>query len=451
MITKRLATAFSLATALVATPAFGAPEAHRVALGSEGEIYSVKSGAYGTLFPGQGLSADADAVLAIEIKNAEGNSRRLLVPSTAGPDVEDVAAIFFDDVSNTLFVLWQSRVNAIHSTLNLVRLEGDRWSSVLEISGNPFGFKSAPQISLTRDSFAVVDKNETRQVERKVLHLIWREDSATGPQAIYTPVILIDGEYIGWNPVHHLDDLVGGSPLPALANPALAAAARMENGAQGRGVVIAFVNSKNAQVASVAIDILPGEIGFVAEQVRAQLVDLGRRNLSHLAEAVRAQLVDLGSRVRLHPAVATLLANEAAEKVLAAKPQDSIESIAQAVRAQLVDLGARVMSGRERPESVVMAVAATGQENPLTNLIRIQPAVQVPSPEIGEGTTAMYLSEMGDNLIVAWRDGKTVSYRESAPASSEGWSTVRTVQLDENLTAEQVDEALARRVRERQR
>lgn len=451
MITKRLVTTFTLTAALVAGSAFAAPDSRRVALGSEGEIYSVKSGAYGALFPGQGLAAEGDAVLALEVKNAEGEFRRLLVPSTAGPDVEDVAAIFFDDVSNTLFVLWQSRVNAIHSTLNLVRLEGDRWSPVLEISGNPFGFKSAPQISLTRDSFAIVDKGETRQIERKVLHLIWREDGTTGPRAIYTPVILIDGEYIGWNPVHYLDDLVSGDPLPALPNPALAAAARMESGAQGRGVVIAFVNSKNARVASVTIDILPGEIGFVAEQVRAQLVDLGRRNLSHLAEAVRAQLVDLGNRVNLHPAVAALLANEAAEKILAAKPQDSIESIAQAVRAQLVDLGARVLTGRERPESAIMAVAAAGQEDPITSLIRIQPAVQVPSPEIGTGVTAMYLSEQGDNLIVSWREGKTVSYRESAPASTEGWSAVRTVQLDENLTAEQVDEALARRVRERQR
>jgi|CXWL01.1.fsa_nt_gi hypothetical protein len=449
MTTKRLCFVFVLATALLAAPTFAAQDTRRVALGSEGEIFSVETGTYGALFPGQGLAADGDAVLAIEIKSAEGESRRLLVPSTAGPDVEDVASVFYDDVSATLFVLWQSRVNAIHSTLNLVGLERDRWSEVLEISGNPFGFKSSPQISLTRDSFQIVEAGEFRQVERKVLHIIWREDSASGPRVLYTPVILLDGRYIGWNPVHHLDDLVGGEPLPALPNAALAAATRLENGADGRGVVIGFVDCRNGNVASVAIDILPGEIGFIAEQARAQLVDLGRRDLSFLAEQVRAQLVDLGNRVRLHPAVAAYLANEAATTVLGAKAQDSIESIAQGVRAQLVDLGARVLTGRDRPESTIMSVVAVSPTEPTPNLIRVQPAAQLRSPEIGDGVTSMYLSDDASSLIVAWQDNKTVQYRESAPALAEGWTAVRTVQLDENLTAEQVAEALGRRARER--
>ena len=91
----------------VGVSAAPAAERGQIALGSNGELYSVYSGAYGELFP-QSSGAPAEAsVLALEIAYPGEQTQRLLVPGTddAFGDLEGSSSLVFEDQSGTVFLL----------------------------------------------------------------------------------------------------------------------------------------------------------------------------------------------------------------------------------------------------------------------------------------------------------------------------------------------------------
>lgn len=454
-----LATAAFLACT---TAAWGA-EGRDAAVGAGGELYQVRAGSYGELFPGQGLAAPENAALALEIVRPDRPRELLLVPETAGEDVEDSASVLFEDDSETLYVLWQSKVNTIHSRLNLVGFQGGRWTESIEISGNPFGWKSSPQLAVTRDSFeSEVADGGFRTWQRTVLHLIWWEDGPFGPQVLYTPVVLIDGEYTGWNPVYHLEDLAlaAGSPLMP-SNPELARAPRLEAGVNGQSVVIGFVPAAGGELVTVALELLPGEISALANAIRHQIIDVGRQvketeGLGGLAGKVRHQIIDVGSRLKLHPGVSSFIAEQVEEHILAQHPQRSITAIAGDVRHQIIDVGAHVTDrGFDRlgAASVYRVIElpegdrtdATGVTAP-PDLVRVVQASARQLPETGSEAHTLYLSEDGQSVVVSWNDGKTLLYRESRGA---GWSEVRRLRLGGELDLGRAQALLERRADER--
>ncbi len=49
---------------------------------------------------------------------------------------------------------------------------------------------------------------------RTTLHLIWQEQNAASQlETFYSPIVINDGAYIGWNPIYNLDDFL---PPPSL-------------------------------------------------------------------------------------------------------------------------------------------------------------------------------------------------------------------------------------------
>lgn len=448
--------AAALGLTVVAAPASATDR--DAAFGSAGELYLVREGAYGELFPGQGLADRESPALAIDVVQPDQTRQRLLVPGTESADAEDSASILFEDQSGTLFVLWQSRVNVIHSRLNLIGLRDGEWTAPVEISGNPYGWKSSPQLAVTRDSFRTEqDDGSLRTWTRTVAHLLWWEEGPAGePRAHYTPVTFLDGAYGGWNPVYTLDDLALAARRQSLSaadiHP-LARAPRIEAGRNGQSVVIGFVSAETGKLTTLAVEVLPGEISFIADEIRHQIIEIGRnpKDPSSLAEKVRHQIIEIGNRLGLHPSVPAYAALKAEAEILDSGPGAGLDNLAERVRHQIVEIGARMtdrgldrVSAAQRLE--IIETSNSGAAGAPVNLIRVVEASARSTPRTGGGDNALYLSRNGREVVASWSDDGVIYFRESR---GQGWSETRPLRLGSELDLGRAREILERRADER--
>lgn len=456
--TARLLVCAALCFALPA-----AAQAPQTAVGAEGQVYSIHQGTYGELFPGVGLLPEDNPVLALEIARPDEPSELILVPGTESAEQDDSASVLFEDDTETLFVLWQTKKNLIHSWLNLSGYSDGTWTEVAEITGNPFGWKSSPQLEISRDVFHTEEADgDLRTWKRTVAHLIWWEESPEGPEVYYSPVVLIDGSYIGWNPVYNLEELIAGTPAraPGNLNLPLAEAARIEAGDDGQSVVIGFVHKGTGELISLSIETIPGEVSYVADKARNQIVDLGLVHVpsqpTALADKVRNQIVDLGLRCGMHPAIATFAADEAHASVAAAAPRTPIASLADDIRNQIIDVGARLPERGIGHDAAFAKIDVVEVQHPSaggsapagspSDLIRFLRASARVTPETGSTENHVYLSPTGEDALVAWSEDGQILYRESR---GEGWSPVRTLGVGATADEEMVWKILEARANQR--
>jgi hypothetical protein len=453
--TLRLLPVLGLCLGLAAGPAAAAEAPDAAAVGTDGRLFMVHEGSYGDLFPGRGLADETNPALALEVVHPDQSRETLLVPDTEGESLEDSASVLFEDGSETLFILWQTKINAIHSRLNLVGFRDGGWTETIEISGNPFGWKSSPQLAVTRDRFTTAeDDGSLRTWKRTVVHLLWWEGDEE-PQVLYTPVVLIDGQYSGWNPVYRLDDLAPAAGVPMAApNGPLARAPRIETGQNGQSVVIGFVPASGGELVTVSVELMPGEISALADKVRHQIIDVGRElrgsgGNSALAGKVRHQIIDVGARLKLHAAVSSYLASEVHGRILASDPEGPVASLADDVRHQIIDVGAHINDrGFDRLSSKsvyqVVELPGGGTQAP-PDLIRVMRVSSRALPNTGDEDHSVYLSRDGKGVIAAWKEGEILLYRESR---NEGWSGVRRLRLVGGLDLPRAKSLLERRADE---
>lgn len=448
-----------LCTALAAVPASGA--SRDVGVGSEGEIYTVQKGAYGELFPEEGLASPDNSALALEVNRSDGTTERLLVPGTETGHIEDSPSILFEDESGTLFLLWHSKVNVIHSQLNLIGFRDGAWTESIEVSGNPFSWKSSPQLAVSRESFQAEEPDGSlRTRQRTVVHLLWWEEGVDRePLVQYTPVVLVDGVYTGWNPVYSLADLdpVEGEGLLPSLNLALAQVPRIESGTSSHRVVIGYVEPVTGELRTLSLDVLPGELAFLADRVRHQISEIGRELLPDqpevLADRVRHQISEIGNRLNLHPSLTSYLASRIFQEISAASPSDDPAVIAERARHQISEIGARVSDrglGRVATQEGLRILEvpnySSDESASLTHLISVMHVSARPAPDTGFHGLVMYLSQSGREVLVAWVEDGTVYYRETR---REGWSSVRSLVLSDEFDLSRAYEVLERRAHER--
>lgn len=455
----------ALALFLAAAPAAHATQSRDAAVGADGELFIVRAGDYGELFPEGGLADPANPALALEIAYPGRETQVLLVPGTEMGEVEKNASLLFEDETGTLFLLWQTEKNGIHSWLNLIGFHDGDWTEPIEITGSPFGWKSSPQLAITRDTYQTEeDGGGTRTWSRTTLHLLWSEGGSPAPRILYSPIVLLNGEYLGWNPVYSLDELAlaADEPLPTALNLALAEAPRIQPGRNNQSVQIGFVLTPSNQFVTLEIELLPGELGALADAVRAQIVDLGRTGGPDggdghraIAGKVRAQIVDLGRKLGLHPGLSTYMAESVGAEIEAMTPDTPPARIADEVRAQIVDLGSR-MTGRgfERRSAAQGVTVLEVSNDPLgevlhgqapSNFLRVRQASVRPAPTTGPDDNAVFLSREG-GVIVAWVEDDAVYYRES---QGDSWSAPRRLRLDSGLDLDRAWQILERRAEER--
>ncbi len=450
-----------LALAILAVCLCGTLAAHAgsLALGASGEVYMLRTGTYGQLFPG-GADASPDAnVLALDVMPPNAPLQRLLVPGTAGDEEEDAATIVYEDASGSVFVLWESLPSPIHPILKIASYDGTSWSSVIQILGNYYARKSSPQMVITHDVIQTTAADGTvTPVRRTVLHTLWAEDNAIGTQdTFYTPIILDNGFYLGSSPLIRLNGL-DPSPAPSAAPDVadnLLTAPHLQAGRDDRTVIASFADSNTHRIATVEIAVLPRELGNLADDSRAHIIGVGATdfpgNLTALAADARAHIIGVG--VNFQPEVVAAMAADVANLITAADPTTAtLSSIADDARAHIIGIGARMSSGGLRSmtdisfagtqQVIEIAGDPTTGGDGVTHLLRFGVAASCVAPRIGPGNVEMYLSPDGQKLVLSWEGGTSISYREE---SNGVWSDVRQLVLGSTLTLDAARQILAQR------
>jgi hypothetical protein len=447
---------------LLASTAFASQEA---ALGANGELYMVRTGTYGELMPGQQGADPANTALALDVLRPESAAQRLVVPGTDGPEVETSPSLLYEEDSHTVFLVWASRINSIHSVFQLISFDGSHWSTPIRIIGNPFSGKTPPQLAVTRDAFRDLDAGgQPVTKHRTIVHLVWDEEGGAGQQeTLYSPIILENGTYLGWNPIYSLNsftDADGATPATSFeTSPALIGAPTVQGGRDKRTVVTGFASAVTRRLSTVEIDVLPEELVRLADGTRAQIIDLGAHltvgpsTLPGFADQVRAKVIELGTEFQ--PEVAQAIADRV-RAIVAAGGNPGLASIAEHARAQIIDLGAK-LSGRGLRPSFSGDTAATTieveknsaapQPTQGTHLIQFRIASSRPAPRVGAGPITLYLSESGQDVLIAWpADPTRLLYRDS---NGDGWNDIRELKLTDSLDFTRAYDILRERARMR--
>ncbi|HYO16699.1 MAG TPA: hypothetical protein VE685_26175 [Thermoanaerobaculia bacterium] len=445
---------------LTASSAFAAE--WQAVLGANGEVYVAKTGAYGQLFHGVRPSDAANRVLVLEVTPPGEATRRILVPGTDDTEEEKAPALIYEDRSETVYLVWQSQFS-IHPILRLTAYDGEWWPKPLEITGNPFAPKTSPQLALTRDSYKeMVTENELVTRQRTILHLLWEEEKAAGDmlETFYSPIVFVDGVYIGRNPVFQLDELLRSEEADATAAlsapSSLVRSPTIQSGRDGRTVVIAYVSSMSGRLVSVEVDALPQELGNIADKARSHIIDLGRelrdlpRDLPSIAGKARSHIIDLGRA--FHREIIDSVAAQVYTKIIESDAPD-IESFADKARSHIIDLGAKLSArGLRNPGKVPAKIAEIASFGPDeeggTMLLQVRAASSRPAPQIDAAEPVLFLSESGEEVLIAWQDHKQnrVLYRDSKGAD---WNGVREIKLSDSLPLSRAYEVLRQRVRNR--
>jgi hypothetical protein len=438
---------------------------HETALGSDGTVYQVRAGVYSDLFPGGRVTDRSNSVIALDVMKPGAAPQRILAPDSSGSDADSSPSVVFEDDSQTVFLLWESAIN-IHPVLKLAAFDGSQWSNAITVTGNPFAAKTAPQFTITRDSYEMTDDaGSSAARHRTILHLIWQEQGAGDQlQTFYTPIIINDGVYIGWNPVYNLDDFLPALP-PAFGAPAdvqttLLGAPFIQGGRDERTIVVAYTSPSRGQLATVEVDVLPEQLLQLADKARSHIIDIGRtyypQDLPTLAEQARSHIIDIG--VAFHSEIGQSIGDQVKAEILSATVGD-LPSLAEQARSHIIDIGAK-LSGRglrspsgDDPLTRIVEVDGTpgsaappdATQSPY-HLLQIRAAGTWPAPRVGPGTVRLFVSQTGEDMIVSWAQADRVLYRNS---QAGGWSDPRTLLFSDSLDINKSYDILDQRIRHR--
>lgn len=461
--------AWSLGLGLAVSTGAYATNYREAALGSGGELFQVTTGTYGALFPGGRQTAASNPVLGLDIARPGEAVERILVPGTEEADVESSPYILVEGSSNTVFLVWEIRINDIHSLLRLASFDGTSWSTPIHIGKNPFSLKTAPQLAITHDTYRVAGTDGAVHRKRTILHLIWAEEEGSAADSYrtwYTPLIIEEGKHVGSISVYDLNEFHEPASFAATA-PAggwtsLARTPTIQSGRDDRTVVVAFGDPDTRSLVTLEIDSLPAELSMLADPARAQIVDLGRRmgypaKFQTFAESVHKKVQELGDAFQ--PEVARAIANRVREVILeGGAAGQELRSVADGARAQIVDLGAKLSRRGLRSTQAMSSTGPTtlsevrtgpdeDPEGAPPHLILFSEVSNRPAPEVGNGEVRMFVSESGEHLILAWQEGNRMRYRSSQGEGTESWSGVREIVLGGSLDLEKAYEILRQRAR----
>jgi hypothetical protein len=458
MRTNRRVYVWALGLGLLAgSPALAV--SREAALGGDGEVYAVRAGSYGELFPAGKDFDPVNPVIALDITKPKTLPQRILVPGTGGPEVERSPSVLFEEGSQTAFLVWESEFN-FHPILQLAGFDGRAWTRPIEVIGNPFAPKTSLQFTTTRDAYQEPGPdNSTVTRHRTFMHLFWQEETASGWATFYSPILIDDRGYLGWNPVYNLDEYLQDRVTPATAEvqAALAKAPIIMAGRDERTVVLAYASTALGRLAAIEVDVLPEELTRLADATRARILELGQdyfpSDLASLAQKARSHIVDLGHAFRAE--VVHAMAEQVKALILAGG-SGGLEALADKARSHIVDLGAQLSDRGLRGANGADATAkllevapdpTTGApEAPGSLLFQLRMVSNLPVPRIGPGTVRLLVSDSGENLIISWAQADKVLYRNSR---GSGWSDVRELRFSDSLDLTKAYEILEQRLSKR--
>lgn len=479
-----LAAVFTLGFALSPLPAsagtpLGTP-------GSEGEVYLVKVGKPSEILPGAGPGDDR-LIMALEILRPGAPPEWIEVPESEGVSPDAPHFVLFEEASNTLFLVWQTRIGS-HPVIKLASFQDGAWAEVVPVSENVWNSKGHPQLAVTRDSFTVQEGEITRVVERSFLHVVWWEDTVDGIRLLYRPLILEGGRLKGMGDVYVLNDLIDpldetkeGATSPPVVEPdrELLESPVLQPGRDSSSVLTTFIDAKTGRLVVAEIRLLPMGLGKLGEEIADDVVGYTPQDptanpdseIVSLASFVRGKILISGNRHHLNPRAVRELAQEvfdgiangslassASEGKSPPKPAEELRSLADVVRGKILISGARIAGetldrfNTTSAPSVLEIVTKDQDETipseqpPTPHLVRAQLVSSLPAPEPppdGQLPT-LFVSPDGSEVIVAWSEESALVYRK---AVNGAWGEERRIGLSEDLALEEALELLRQSVR----
>jgi len=452
----------ALGAAFAALPAVHASSS--AALGNDGELFVARVGTYGELFP-EGESTPAGRpVLAVDRMTQDHPTERLLVPGTGDAITERSPTLLYEKSSRTLYVIWEGMRDPTVSALLLASLDDDGWSKPIEISGDISPLKGEPQVLISTDRFTTPGTDGPVERDRTLLHIVWWEESEGFEEIYFTPVVLDDGVYVGWNPVFRLNDLDTSEPVEGPRLPrSLLRSPRITAGGDLHAAVIGFTDGRSGRFLISETRLLPPELGVIADDIRSQIIEIGRtgngNGVGSLFDKIRSQIIEIGHE--LNPGAVSHFASQCVSvtrRTLEEGGDRPIEALANDIRSQIIEIGARTLVDLEARsvathdqvveiaprEDVPEGVIAT------THLVRLRLLSRRPAPPVPGGPVEIYLSEDGQRALVSWIEDGNLYYTETAETGAEAsWTTPRHLALDDGLGASQAEQVLRRRVSRR--
>ncbi len=430
-------------------------------LGNDGEIYTLLTGEYASLFPEGSEVNGASSVLALHVEHADGATERLLVPATEGSAPETIVGLLYDRNYATLTALWQHRGTAFGKMLRLAHFDGATWSSVTTLKDPTWAPIVRTETLVTRDRYLIDVENDVPQMtERTILHLVWTADDGGVYDVRYSPIIFLDGTYIGWNETISLRDLlIGEAPdsTPALARE-MELALSLSGTRDGQRLQVAFANAVTGDLNVVNIGVLPLELTVLSDAVGEVLVDLRSlydpEELSILGDVARIEIIGTGLRHKLNKPLVSYVASEIRTEILAIGDEyeghyddlvEHLQQLAIQLTTPLVTSELSYLPGLGDSQVLQIDLGDLLGAGQPTQMLDVHVLGSVPAPITGDGPTSIFLSPSADALIVAWEDEEAgrLYWRERL---AENWGPVRALNL-ENLTIEGAHELLHRRVR----
>jgi hypothetical protein len=435
------------------------------ALGADGQLYVVRAGSYGALFPGQNAYDAATPVLALDTTLPGGPLQRQLVQGCADGTVESSPALIYEDAAKTLYVVWLSSSRMGGSVIKLASYAANQWSPAITIIGNASASKTPPQLAVTRDTHQETDPVSGNPVthNRTVLHIVWSEIAANGlDQAYYAPVIFEDGAWIGVVPAPaHLDTFdaldqsgktaPGAGPGP-FSSP-LADNPTVQGGRDTSTVMTGFASNASGMLTAVEVGVLPEELRILADTSSAAILATGAQYFPGQLGALAAlvQTVILSNGGAFQPEALQAISSAAQAQVMAGATD--LTTMADKIRGSIVDIGAKFAlrglrmggfggAGQIIPPQVVAVLVP----NAPSHYLQFRVTSTRPLPAVGANSLQLFLSRSGMDALAAWTgpDGGAVLYSNTQPDGT--WSSQKQLQVSSTLSLQQAYQVLEQRM-----
>jgi len=456
-----------LATGLAfATSAAQAAAPDPGVLSRDGRVYRILAGAYGTLFS-DGLEPADQQVLALEMRAGTESVRRL-VPGTEDALAERVPLLLHDRFSDRLMIVWEKTDReTVHVELIERSAEGT-WSSVQEVAAAHDEGLPIIRISTRDERTLRLPDGRSARLRRQILHLAWWQYDGQ-PQLFYTPILRVNGRFLGVLPTIELSALVtspeppSDAGLPGTGLPGAGPSQRLRTTVTldrlaNSLLSASFVDPATDHLMAVEIAVAPLEAAFFTDRIRDRLGQVfgGDSALSDglraeiIAVGLRAEIIAIGGSTGLDGPLLDFLAETGesfSSGFFALHPQATAEQWATALDNFLLDLLASIYATAQGPEGAFSIGLEPGTD--ADRLIDLSTVFDQPAPATGDGPTRVYVAPGGRAVAIGWydADSEIVGWLEATGNPDQPWSEIHTLVLGEQLDLDRADALLRQRIR----
>lgn len=418
-------------------------------LGRAGDLYSIEIGRAEALL--EAPAGDPKAtVLVLDVARG-GDTVRMVVPGSEDEDFELSASMVYEPFSDSVYVIWASQYQFAHSRIRLIQYSQGDWSEPIDITNDPFTFKTAPMVAVTRESFTRPGTDgEPSQHERTILHTLWFEEVWGGDAVLYSPLVLVDGEFIDRHATVTLADL-DESEETGTPQRHLQISPTITGGDSDHKVVATVLDSASNRLLTFEIEALALEVTDLAAEVADNIDGAGScetGGLVALSNDARANIVTIARNRGFRMSMANTLANES-RTVLRSRESlcdASRDVIQREVAETIIDAGADLSGGFFFVASDARAnIVTIARKGDFDHRLVIRGMTSRSAPEVG-GKTRVFVSRDGGANIVAWQTASgTVRYVES-DRSDDGWSAPRSLLTSGGLLSAEATRLLSGRL-----